>query len=143
MRHPSQRNRSWVAALTTEVSPMTKASAGSPENGPESMTKTRLPPELAFPGSAGSLPALSARLGRMIDELTALEATLREIPTAAPEPRLGSDVLQKKLLALFAQPLTGPVARALSPYEEISPGIRIGFDSKARLQLVVAPKHDY
>ena len=89
------------------------------------------------------LLALSARLAQLIEELTAIKAAALDIQTTLPAPAAPSGSLQQKLLTLFTQPVTGATSRALVPYQEVSPGIRIGLDPDGRLELTVAPKRVY
>jgi hypothetical protein len=78
---------------------------------------------------------VSARLGGMLGELVAIRTELLD--------RGGqSDILERNLLPLFAQPVPGPLAKDLAPYEEISPGIRIGFEPNAGVELIIAPRSD-
>jgi len=75
------------------------------------------------------MPALETRLDELIGELSQTRETLAaQLRTRA--------LTRQRLAALFALPCTdGP--RPLTPYEEISPGIRVGFAPDMTLALAV------
>ena len=96
------------------------------------------PPSAAEPTPPQPDPmlALSARLQRLVDELTSIKHELAAV-------RAPSASLHSKLMRLFAQPLSAPAGELMTPFQQASPGIRIGFEPTARVRLTVLPKHDH
>jgi peptidoglycan/xylan/chitin deacetylase (PgdA/CDA1 family) len=80
--------------------------------------------------------SLGRRLDALVGELVILQMQLLE--AAGSEPSL-----QKRLVALFAQPVTGKVRRNLRSGDEISPGVAVSFNSTAQVTLSVEPKVDH
>jgi peptidoglycan/xylan/chitin deacetylase (PgdA/CDA1 family) len=83
--------------------------------------------------SIEELRALSTRLREPIEELIAIKAELDGMCAAASRSARRAGPHQQKLGALFAQAATGSVTQALVPFQEVSPGIRIGFPPDARV----------
>jgi hypothetical protein len=61
------------------------------------------------------------------------------IKTELLEGRPKRDLLSFRLRQLLSKPLSGARATALVTYEEISPGVRVGFERGVRAELVIAP----
>ena len=88
------------------------------------------------------LGLLAARLDYLLEELTTIKAAVDQLYAAAVAVPPGVASLHRKLLRLFTEPVAAPVSQALVPYQEVSPGIRIGFGPDAWARLTIAPKHD-
>jgi peptidoglycan/xylan/chitin deacetylase (PgdA/CDA1 family)/SAM-dependent methyltransferase len=79
--------------------------------------------------------SLASRLDVLIGEFISLQTQLLNSSAAPP--------LQKRLCALFQQPVTGRTSRELDSYAEIGPGIVVGFENTANVLLTVEPKRDH
>jgi hypothetical protein len=51
--------------------------------------------------------------------------------------------VQAKLIGLFSQPITGRLNQTVGHWQQLSPGVQLGFDSGADVKLTIAPKLDH
>lgn len=88
-----------------------------------------------------SIASVLSRIGAAIAEL---ETTRADLAHLLPEPVTndGSGPAHAKLAALFGLSKLETGTRLLVPYEEVSPGIRLGFSPEATLQVRISPKND-
>jgi hypothetical protein len=83
-----------------------------------------------------SLRNLAFRIGRMVGELASLQLELMRAVN-------DTEGVQAKLIEFFSQPITGRANQTVTPWQQLSPGVQLGFDSGADVKLAIAPKLDH
>jgi hypothetical protein len=83
-----------------------------------------------------SVRSLAARLDTLVGEFVALHSAML---MACPS-RSSADAA---LARLFGQPVLGPVESVITPYADISPGVKVGFEPGANVTMTVRPKEDF
>jgi peptidoglycan/xylan/chitin deacetylase (PgdA/CDA1 family) len=78
---------------------------------------------------------LATRIGSLIDGLNAIRTELLSIASASTK-------IQTTLLGLFNAPVTNKESQRVEPYQKLAPGVLIGFERDATVNLTVEPKLD-
>jgi peptidoglycan/xylan/chitin deacetylase (PgdA/CDA1 family) len=85
---------------------------------------------------AAGTRSFASKLDKLICDFVTLQMQLIE---AGASERL----LQTRLRALFSKPILRDTSELLQPYQEISPGVYIGFENSARVHYRVSCKQDH
>ncbi|MGE5269131.1 MAG: hypothetical protein ACM3JG_05605 [Thiohalocapsa sp.] len=94
------------------------------------------------------LSQMLQKLEHLIREATVVKQELLAIGVK-PSPVVGEaepsrplSVLQQKLAPLIAQALAAPQSRLLAPFEEVAPGVKVGFNPGNNVSLTISPQTD-